>query len=361
MKETAYTIINDNIEESEWKRGVIMYDVVIIGSGPAGISASVYAKRAGLKAVTLEQNPMSGGQVLNTYEVDNYPGLPGINGFDLGMKFREHADKLSCEFKEGTVLSIKKEIFEGGAEALGEQQKASEGELKAASHEVTRRKEAPGFTVITDQGEIRTKTVLAAMGATHAKLGIPGEKEFSGMGVSYCATCDGAFFRGKVTAVIGGGDVAVEDAIFLARGCEKVYLIHRRDELRAADILQRELMALPNVEILWDTVAEQIEGDGQVKALLVKNVKTGRQQKLSVDGVFVAVGIIPSSEIMKDLVDFDEKGYLIAGEDCAASEPGVFAAGDVRTKRLRQVVTAVSDGANAITSILDYLVSLDNG
>lgn len=330
-----------------------MYDVVIIGSGPAGISASVYAKRAGLKAVTLEQNPMSGGQVLNTYEVDNYPGLPGINGFDLGMKFREHADKLSCEFKEGTVLSIKKEIFEGGAEA-------SEGELKAASHEVTRRKKAPGFTVITNQGEIRTKTVLAAMGATHAKLGIPGEKEFSGMGVSYCATCDGAFFKGKVTAVIGGGDVAVEDAIFLARGCEKVYLIHRRDELRAADILQRELMALPNVEILWDTVAEQIEGEGQVNALLVKNVKTGRQQKLSVDGVFVAVGIIPSSEIMKDLVDFDEKGYLIAGEDCAASEPGVFAAGDVRTKRLRQVVTAVSDGANAITSILDYLVSLDN-
>lgn len=301
-----------------------MYDVVIIGSGPAGLSASIYAKRAGLKAVTLEQNPMSGGQVLNTYEVDNYPGLSGIGGFDLGLKFREHADKLACEFKEASVCTV-------------------------------RREEPEGFTVVTKQEEIKTKTVLAAMGATHAKLNIPGEEEFAGMGVSYCATCDGAFFRGKVTAVIGGGDVAVEDAVFLARGCEKVYLIHRRDELRAAAVLQKEVMDLPNVEILWDTVAEKIEGDGQVKALLIKNVKTGKQERLAVDGVFVAVGIIPASDILKDVAECDAKGYLPAGEDCVLDTPGLFAAGDVRKKKLRQIVTAVADGANAITSILEYL------
>ncbi len=302
-----------------------MYDVAIIGSGPAGLSASIYAKRAGLHAVTLEQNPMSGGQVLNTYEVDNYPGLPGINGFDLGMKFREHADKLGCEFREAVVEAVKEN--------------------------------AQGFTLVTDGGELQAKTVLAAMGATHAKLNIPGEEELSGMGVSYCATCDGAFFRGRVTAVIGGGDVAVEDAIFLARGCEKVYLIHRRDELRAAAVLQKELMALPNVEVIWDTVVEKISGEDQVDSLLIKNVKTGEKKALLVDGVFVAVGIIPSGGLLQDLVDCDEKGYLIAGEDCATSRPGIFAAGDLRKKKLRQIVTAVSDGANAITSILDYLLN----
>lgn len=302
-----------------------MYDVAIIGSGPAGLSASIYAKRAGLHAVTLEQNPMSGGQVLNTYEVDNYPGLPGINGFDLGMKFREHADKLGCKFREAVVEAVKEN--------------------------------AQGFTLVTDGGELQAKTVLAAMGATHAKLNIPGEEELSGMGVSYCATCDGAFFRGRVTAVIGGGDVAVEDAIFLARGCEKVYLIHRRDELRAAAVLQKELMALPNVEVIWDTVVEKISGVDQVDSLLIKNVKTGEQKALLVDGVFVAVGIIPSGELLQDLVDCDEKGYLIAGEDCATSRPGIFVAGDLRKKKLRQIVTAVSDGANAITSILDYLLN----
>lgn len=302
-----------------------MYDVAIIGSGPAGLSASIYAKRAGLHAVTLEQNPMSGGQVLNTYEVDNYPGLPGINGFDLGMKFREHADKLGCKFREAVVEAVKEN--------------------------------AQGFTLVTDGGELQAKTVLAAMGATHAKLNIPGEEELSGMGVSYCATCDGAFFRGRVTAVIGGGDVAVEDAIFLARGCEKVYLIHRRDELRAAAVLQKELMALPNVEVIWDTVVEKISGEDQVDSLLIKNVKTGEKKALLVDGVFVAVGIIPSGGLLQDLVDCDEKGYLIAGEDCATSRPGIFVAGDLRKKKLRQIVTAVSDGANAITSILDYLLN----
>lgn len=300
------------------------YDVVIIGSGPAGLSASIYAKRAGLKAVTLEQNPMSGGQVLNTYEVDNYPGLPEISGFDLGMKFREHADKLGCEFMEASALEIKKA-------------------------------EDADYVVITDQGEVRARTVLAAMGATHAKLGIPGEEEFAGMGVSYCATCDGAFFRGKTVAVIGGGDAAVEDAVFLARGCRKVYLIHRRNELRAAAVLQKEVMELPNVEILWDTVAEQIEGEDQVHKIRVKNVRTEKEEWISVEGVFVAVGIIPTSEILKNVAECDERGYLIADENCASGTPGIFVAGDVRTKKLRQIVTSVADGANAVASILEYL------
>lgn len=290
-------------------------------------------------AVTLEANPMSGGQVLNTYEVDNYPGLPGINGFDLGMKFREHADKLGCEFQNASVISV---------------QKAVESEVKAAAYE---EEEGKGFVICTDQGELRSKTVLAAMGASHAKLGIPGEEELAGMGVSYCATCDGAFFRGKTVAVIGGGDVAVEDAVFLARSCEKVYLIHRRDELRAAAVLQREVKALSNVEILWDTVVEEIEGEEQVQSVCIKNVKTQKKDTLPVAGVFIAVGIVPASEVMRELVECDQRGYVLAGENCAASTPGIFAAGDIRKKQLRQIVTAVADGANAVASILEYLSS----
>ncbi len=320
-----------------------MYDVVIIGSGPAGLSASIYAKRAGLKAVTIEKSPISGGQIVNTYEVDNYPGLPGINGFDMGMKFREHADKLGCEFQTANVISINKKKQE------------ADGLLKAAS---TNSATAPvgTFLVETSQGVLEAKTVVAAMGAVHAKLGIPGEEELAGMGVSYCATCDGAFFKGRTTAVIGGGDVAIEDAIFLARGCEKVYLIHRRDELRGAEILQQELKALPNVEIIWDTVAETIDGEDQVEALSLKNVKTNEIRSLAVDGVFVAVGILPESNLIREITDCDEKGYVIAGEDGVSSMPGLFVAGDIRTKKLRQIITAAADGANAITSVQEYLL-----
>lgn len=307
-----------------------MFDVVIIGSGPAGISASIYAKRAGLKALTLEQNPLSGGQVLNTYEVDNYPGLSGINGFDMGMKFREHADKLGCEFQNAAVSRVRK---------------VSAGEES-------------GFILETSEGEIFTRTVVAAMGAVHAKLQVPGEEEFAGKGVSYCATCDGAFFRGKMTAVVGGGDVAVEDVIFLARSCEKVYLIHRRDELRAADILQKELKALPNIEILWNTVVKEISGEEKAQSLTLEDTRTGVRRSLAADGVFIAVGIVPSGDLMKDMVDHDEQGYFLAGEECATSVPGIFVAGDLRKKKLRQVVTAVADGANAIASVLDYLRSM---
>ena len=299
-----------------------MYDLIVIGSGPAGLSAAVYGKRAGLDLLVLEKNPMSGGQVLNTYEVDNYLGMPGINGFDMGMQFRQHADKLGVEFREAEVTSIV---------------------------DLENRKK-----VTTETEELETKAVILAAGAVHAHLGVPGEEEFSGMGVSYCATCDGAFFKGRTVAVVGGGDVALEDAIYLARTCEKVYLIHRRDELRGAIVLQEELRALDNVEILYSHVVQEIRGEEAVNELLIKNLKTGEASALAVAGVFVAVGIRPVTELVQELTACDENGYVLAGEDCATRMPGLYAAGDVRKKPIRQIVTAVADGANAAVAASVY-------
>ncbi|MFR8470447.1 thioredoxin-disulfide reductase [Eisenbergiella tayi] len=301
-----------------------MHDLIIIGSGPAGLSAAVYGRRAGFSTLVIEKNPMSGGQVLNTYEVDNYLGLPGINGFDMGMKFREHAEKMQAEFIEADVL---------GVEDMGDYK-----------------------LVKTADGDYEAKAVIIASGASHSHLGVPGEEELSGMGVSYCATCDGAFFRGKTVAVIGGGDVAVEDAIFLARACEKVYLIHRRDSLRAAQSLQDTMLALPNVEVCWNSVVESINGEGRVNSITLVHKNGGTKSELAVQGVFIAVGIKPNSESFITNIAADEKGYLIAGEDCATSMPGVFAAGDIRTKKLRQIVTAVADGANAVEGIQEYFL-----
>lgn len=300
-----------------------LYDLIIIGSGPAGLAAAVYAQRARLNTLILEKAMVSGGQVLTTYEVDNYPGLPGIGGYDLGLKFREHADRLGALFKEDEVISVK---------------------------------DGPVKRVVCSGGTYEARAVILATGAIHRKLGIPGEEELGGAGVSYCATCDGAFFRNKVTAVIGGGDVAVEDAIFLARMCSKVYLIHRRNELRAAKSLQESLFAQENVEILWDTVADSIEGEGSVERLKITNVKTGEKSELALQGVFIAVGISPESRAFEGLVDMDH-GYIKAGEDGVTSVPGIFAAGDVRTKPLRQIITAAADGANAVTSAERYLTA----
>lgn len=300
------------------------YDLIIIGSGPAGLSAAIYAQRAKLETLIIEKELMSGGQVVNTYEVDNYPGLKGINGFDLAMKFRAHAEDLGAVFAEDEVTAVEK---------LEE-----------------------GFRVVCAARAYEAKALIAATGATHRKLGVPGEDAFAGKGVSYCATCDGAFFRNKTTAVVGGGDVAVEDAIFLARMCEKVYVIHRRDELRAAKILQERLFALPNVELVWNSTLEQIHGTNSVEELEVKNKLTGEVSRIKADGVFIAVGILPHSEIFRGLVEMDEQGYLCAGEDGITSVPGIFAAGDVRTKQLRQIVTAASDGANALASVERWLL-----
>jgi len=299
-----------------------MYDLIIIGSGPAGLSAAVYGRRAGLDLLVLEKKPMSGGQVLDTYEVDNYLGMPGMDGFDMGTKFREHADRLGVEFREGSALSI-----------------ADRGGVKL---------------VETNAGTLETKAVILATGAVHAKLGVPGEEALAGKGVSYCATCDGAFFRGRTAAVAGGGDVALEDAIYLAGICEKVYLIHRRDELRGAFILQEALGKLSNVEVLYSHVVEEICGEEAVEQIRVRNLKTQEIFPLPVSGVFVAVGIRPATELVRKLVSCDEGGYVLAGEDCASSVPGLYAAGDVRRKPLRQIVTAVADGANAAVAAGNY-------
>lgn len=301
-----------------------IYDIIIIGSGPAGLCAAIYAKRAQLDMLVIEKDFSSGGQMVKTYEVDNYPGLPGMSGYDMAESFRSHADKLGAAFVRENVKEVR-----------------TDGDLK----EIT-----------TNKNQYLTRTLVIAAGARHRTLGIPGEEEFSGMGVSYCATCDGAFFKNGVTAVIGGGDVAVEDAIFLSRICKKVYLIHRRDELRAAGIQQENVKAIENVEIVWDTIPREIRGTDQVQSLAVENVRTGETKELAVDGVFVAVGILPNTEEFGSLVQLNEAGYIQAGEDCAASVPGIYAAGDIRTKQLRQIVTAAADGANAVDSAQRYLM-----
>ena len=297
--------------------------LIILGSGPAGLTAAIYAKRAELDVLVVEKNMMSGGQVLNTYEVDNYPGLPGINGFEMGMKFREHADRLGVTFVSDEITGVEKS--------------------------------EDGYRLSGASGTYESRTLIVATGATHRHLGLAREEELIGRGVSYCATCDGAFFRGRDVAVVGGGDVAVEDAIFLARLCRKVYVVHRRHELRAAKSLQARLLSMENVEMVWDSVAKELTGGDQLDGLVVSHVKTKEERRLEVDGVFVAVGILPNSDLTMGLADHDEGGYLKAGEDGITSAPGLFVAGDVRTKPLRQIVTAVSDGANCVTSVERYL------
>ena len=300
------------------------YDVIIVGAGPAGLTAGIYAARAELKTLLIERFG-AGGQILNTYEVDNYPGLPGITGAELGERMSDHLDKFGVTRVMTEVQSID---FAEGANK-----------------------------VVTDSGEYIGRTVILATGNSPRKLGIPGEAELTGAGVSYCATCDGAFFRKKTVAVIGGGDVAVEDAIFLARGCEKVYLVHRRDELRATKILQKALFELPNVEVVWNNIPVEItdNDNGMVKGLVISDVKSGEQRELEVSGVFIATGNTPNASYT-DALDKDDQGYIIADESCATSLPGVFAAGDIRSKKLRQVSTAVADGANAVYSVQGYLI-----
>lgn len=299
-------------------------DLIIIGSGPAGLSAAIYAQRAKLNTIIFEKAGMSGGQAATTYEVDNYPGLPGIGGFELGQKMRTHADQLGAEFINEEVLAIE-----------------TDGKIK---------------TVKTENATYNSKTLLIATGASYAKLKVPGEERFLGMGVSYCATCDGAFYKNKTVAVVGGGNVAIEDAIFLARTCEKVYLVHRRDELRGAKGLQEALFKIKNVEILWDSEVQSIQGESQVEKMVVLNKKTKVETVVAIGGIFIAVGIQPITGLLKGKVNMDEGNYIMADERGITSEPGVFVAGDLRRKELRQIITAASDGANAITSIEKYLI-----
>lgn len=301
-----------------------MYDLIIVGAGPAGLAAAIYAARAELKFIVLEKEIMSGGQIINTYEVDNYPGLYHLGGFDLAMKFREHADALGASFVTGEVEKIEETSC--------------------------------GKKIICKDGtEYETKTVILSGGAKHRKLEVPGEDALAGSGVSYCATCDGAFFRGKEVAVVGGGDVAVEDALFLARLCKKVYVIHRRDSFRAAKTLVSRLVSTENVEIIYDSVVKEIQGKFKVESLVLTNKKTEEERTVALDGVFIAVGMLPETKAYEGLVELDGAGYIKADETGITSCPGIFAAGDIRTKELRQVVTAASDGANAVQSVERYL------
>jgi len=308
-----------------------MHDLIIIGAGPAGLSAAIYASRAELDYILIEENFVNGGQIIDTYEIDNYPGLPGLSGMDLAQRMADHAEKLGAEVVNAAVE---------GLDLTG-----------------------PVKKVLTDEGTFEAKAVIIASGAAHSHLGVPGEDTLAGRGVSYCATCDGAFYRGKTTVVVGGGDVAVEDAIFLARGCEKVYVVHRRDELRAVKTLQTALFALPNVEMVWDSNLKSInEGSaesgtaGKVTSVTVVNKNDGSERVIDADGVFIAVGITPRSGFVGTGIETNAGGYIVAGETCETNIPGVFAAGDVRAKQLRQVVTAVADGANAVTSVQRYLL-----
>lgn len=301
-----------------------MYDMIIIGSGPAGLSAAVYGIRAGLDLLVLEAKPMNGGQVLNTYEVDNYLGLPGINGFDMGMKFREHAGRMGVVCRTAAVTAV---IDHGKSKAV----ETADGTVYEA------------------------RTLILATGAEHAVLNVPGEAEYKGRGVSYCATCDGAFFKGRDVAVVGGGDVAVEDAVYLARMCRKVWLVHRRGSLRAARSLQQKLAACDNVEILWNRTLSKITGSDLAERITLQSVTDQTEEELPVEGVFIAIGMQPNTAAFAPAIPCDEKGYVIAGEDCATKIPGIFAAGDVRTKQVRQIVTAVADGACAVASAERYL------
>ncbi|ABB13890.1 thioredoxin-disulfide reductase [Carboxydothermus hydrogenoformans] len=297
-------------------------ELVIIGGGPAGLAAAIYGARAALNPLVLERG-VPGGQAATTEWIENYPGFEdGIGGFELMVHMQRQAEKFGAEFKNADVTGIKKE---NGV-----------------------------FILNTSTGEIAAKTVIIATGAEPKELGVPGEREFRGRGVSYCATCDGNFFRGKTVAVVGGGDSALEEAIYLTKLVEKVYLIHRRDGFRAAKVIQERAKANPKIEFVLNTVVEEIAGERKVEKVIVKNVQTGEKSEILVDGVFIYVGLKPNTAFLEGFLEL-ENGYIKTDENMATAIPGLFAAGDVRLKDLRQVVTAVADGAQAAVAAEKYL------
>lgn len=303
-----------------------MEDLIIIGAGPAGLTAGLYAARARLKTVLLEKlSP--GGQVLLTDWIENYPGFPeGISGFELMDRMKRQAERFDLIIENQEVSRLE----------LSPQKKV----------------------VVTDKGNLETKALILTVGATPRKLGIEGEEALTGKGISYCATCDGPFYRDQEVALIGGGDTAVEEALFLTRFAAKIHLIHRRDELRATKLLRERAMEQEKIHIIWDTVPTRIVGGTEVKGIDLKNVKTGKLAHLPVMGVFIFVGYIPNNELVKGQLDLDELGFVKTNNDMQTSVPGVFAAGDIRTKILRQVATAVGEGATAAFAVERYLESV---
>jgi thioredoxin reductase (NADPH) len=309
------------------------YDVVIIGAGPAGMCAGMYAGRSMLNAIVLERGA-PGGELLNTELVEDYPGFETILGRELAQKFEEHAAKFGAKFENGVVVTSVRKRPDGT------------------------------FETHAESGDVyESPAVIITAGGTPVKLGIPGELEYAGKGVSYCAICDGAFFRNQVIAVVGGGDAATEEADFLTRYAEKVYLIHRRDELRASKILQQRLFANPKIEVVWNTIVESVEADehGLVNTLKLCNVITDEASDLAATGLFVFVGFRPNTGIIDGHVEHDEMGYLITDGNMQTSIRGLFAAGDVRAQLTRQVTTAVGDATTAAIAVEKYLKAIADG
>ncbi len=300
------------------------YDIIIIGGGPAGLTAGLYAGRGQFKTLLLEKL-ITGGQVMTTDHVDNYPGFPeGISGFELSQRMRDQAERFGVEIR---------------------------------SAEVTGLKPGPDHTVVLEGGEeVVGRALIIASGAQPRRAGFPGEVEFTGRGVGYCATCDGALYRDETIAVIGGGDTALQDAVFLTRFAKKVYLIHRRDQLRGAKLYQERVFANDKIQVIWNTVVTEIKGDKNVSGARLKNVKTGQESDLAITGIFVFVGIQPiTGWLNPGLLDQDEFGFIKTDDTMATNIPGIFAAGDVRVKFLRQISTAVGDGAQACFAAEKYL------
>src|SRR5690554_207177 len=302
-----------------------MYDVAIIGGGPGGLSAGIYAARANLKTVIVERG-LYGGQMQNTLDIENYPGFDNIEGPVLSERLYNQALGVGVEWKYGNVQSVK---LEGQPKVLN----------------------------LGDE-TLEARSVIIASGASPRPLGVPGEAEFTGRGVSYCATCDGALYRGADVIVVGGGDTAIKEAILLTRFANKVTVIHRRDALRAAGILQNRAFANEKITFMWDTVVDKIEGDGRVTGVLARNVKDGSTQVVEAKGVFIYVGVDPVTDFLKGSEILDEWGYILTDEFMATSIPGVYAAGDVRAASLRQIVNAASDGAAAAMKAYEYLETL---
>lgn len=302
-----------------------MTDLLIVGAGTAGLTAAIYGIRAGLKVDILEQS-MYGGQIITTMSIENYPGMPGISGADFATALYQQARDLGANFLTGTVQS---------AQLTGQPKK-----------------------VLTDKGEYLAKAVILATGATPRSLEAPGGKEFIGRGVSFCATCDGAFHRGKDVAVVGGGNVAVDDALILSGLCRTVYLIHRRSRFSGEAMVVSQLQQKENVVFLTDSTVAEVSGDQSVRQIRVENLQDQTQRTLEVSGVFVAIGSTPNNQPFADQIKLDERGYIPAGEDCRTDVEGVFAAGDNRRKQVRQIITAAADGSVAALAAKDYIESL---
>jgi len=305
----------------------MIFDVAIIGAGPAGLSAGLYAARAKLSTIIIEKM-YPGGQAAMTYRIENYPGFSdGIGGAELAEAMKSQAERFGAKIlNNGAVKIVKKDNI---------------------------------FNIILDNDDnVEAKTVILAAGASAKKLGVKGEIEFTGRGVSYCATCDGAFYANKTVAVVGGGDTAIEEALFLTRFASKVYVIHRRNQLRATKILQERAFQNSKISFIWDSVVDEIRGKDTVNELVVKNVKTGELESISVDGIFVAIGQTPLTDFVKDIISLDNQGYIITNEHMMTNVPGIFAAGDIRQKSLRQVITAASDGAVAAVEAGRFIESM---